>query len=75
MNEKDTKQQLIAQGKTYASLVRGANVLLDGRIVWTERLLLKIVKRLYSGRLRDLVMILPDEAVDEVLIDKELPSS
>lgn len=35
--------------------------------VWTERLLLRLVKALYSHRLREMVAVLPPELTAEIL--------
>ncbi len=54
-------------GRAYKKLVEGANTLLDGHLAWTARLLLRLVRHLYTRRL-----ILPDEMVEELLAVDEM---
>ena len=58
---------LLANGHAYVDLVNAANRLLVCNTVWTERLLLRMVRRLYTNRLRQLMLILPVEMTDELL--------
>ena len=52
-------QNVILTGRACVRIVEAADVLLDHRPVWTERLLLRLVRALYSHRLRGLVTVLP----------------
>lgn len=57
------------QGIAYRRLVQGADELLTNNapLAWPERLLLRLVRWLYQKRLREMIMLLPDDDVDEVL--------
>jgi len=48
------RERMIVTGRAYVRMVEAADVLLDHRPVWTERLLLRLVRALYSHRLRGL---------------------
>jgi hypothetical protein len=52
-------------------MVEAADVLLDHRPVWTEWLLLRLVRALYSHRLRGLVAVLPSDLTAEILAASE----
>ena len=58
---------LLANGRAYIDLVNVADRLLAGNLAWTEQLLLRLVRRLYTRRLRELVLILPPEITDKLL--------
>ncbi|MCB8942579.1 MAG: hypothetical protein H6658_02265 [Ardenticatenaceae bacterium] len=60
--------KLKAHGRAYAQLAQGADTLIPD-VYWTERLLLRLLRHICTDRLRELVMILPDDEVDEVLLD------
>ena len=63
---------LLANGRVYVDLVKGADRLLAGNLAWTERILLRLVRRLYTNRLRKLVLILPPEIANELLKGKAI---
>jgi len=57
----DTKAKLESMRGAYQQLHSGADTLLQiGAIVWTERLLLRLVKALYSRRLQQIGGVLPE---------------
>jgi hypothetical protein len=62
---------MITTGRAYVRLVEAADVLLDRQPVWTERLLLRFVRALYSHRLRELVAVLPSDIMGEILAASE----
>ena len=49
-------------------------MLLEQNPVWTEQLLLRLVRALYTRRLRGLVAILPPELTAEILAASEKTS-
>ena len=57
---------MIVTGRAYVRIVEAADVLLDHRPVWTERLLLRMVRALYSHRLREMVGALPADISAEI---------
>ena len=61
------RERMIVTGRAYVRIVEAADVLLDYRPVWTERLLLRLVRALYSHRLRELVAVLPSDIMGEIL--------
>ncbi len=52
-------------------MAEAADVLLDRRPAWTERLLLRQVQALHSHRLRGLVAVLPADIMGEILAASE----
>jgi hypothetical protein len=52
-------------------IIEAADVLLDHRPGWTERLLLRLVRALYTRRLRGLVAVLPSDITGEILAASE----
>lgn len=56
-------------GRAYAGLVKSANILLAGNLFWTERLLLRLVHRLYTHRLQEWTLLAPADMVEEVLLE------
>jgi len=60
-------QNVIALGRAYVRLVESANALLERKPFWTERLLLRMVRALYSRRLREMVGALPANVTAEIL--------
>ena len=59
-------ERVIVTGRAYVRIVEAADVLLDQRPVWTEPLLLRLVRALYSHRLRGLVAVLPANPTAEI---------
>ena len=57
----------VGLGRAYVRMVETADALLDRQPVWTEKLLLRLVRTLYSHRLRKMVGILPAELTGEIL--------
>ena len=55
------KERVIVSGRAYVRMIDAADVLLDHRPAWTERLLLRLVRSLYTHRLRELVAVLPSD--------------
>ena len=47
-------ERVIVTGRAYVRIVEAADVLLDRQPAWTERLLLRLTRALYSHRLRGL---------------------
>ena len=62
-----TLQNVITTGRAYVRMVEAADALLADEPVWTERLLLRLVRSLYTHRLRLLVAALPSEVTAEIL--------
>ena len=70
-----TPDQIIANavtlGKVLVRLLEAYDILLERNPVWTEQLLLRQVRALYTHRLRGLVAILPPEMTAEILAASE----
>jgi hypothetical protein len=64
-------ERVIVTGRAYVRVVEAADVLLDRRPVWTERLLLQLVRALWTHRLRGLVAESPSEMTAETLAPSE----
>ena len=64
-------ERVIVMGRAYVRLVEAADVLLDRQPVWTERLLLRLVRALYSHRLDGLGAVLPADIMGEILAASE----
>ena len=64
-------ENLITYGRAVVRIIEAADALLDRRPVWTERLLLRLVRALYSHRLRDLAAVLPSDLTSEILAASE----
>ncbi len=62
---------VVSMGRAYVRLVESADVLLARNPVWTERLLLRMVRALYSQRLRQLVATVPPDLSGEILVASE----
>ncbi len=60
-------ERLISVGRCYVHLVDAANVLLSYEPAWAERLLLHLVRRLYTRRLREIVATMPGDVSAEIL--------
>lgn len=61
-------EKLTTIARAYASIARGIDSLMKvHQPFWTERLLLRLVRWICSQRLRELVMVLPEEEVEEFL--------
>jgi hypothetical protein len=59
---------LTLRARAYKQLLAGSSALLEqDRLVWTERLLLKLVRTLYTHRLDQLLALLPDVLGADVL--------
>ena len=65
------RDTVVHVGRAYVQLVASVHVLLERDVVWTERLLLKLVKALYTHRLHRLLELLPDDMVAEILAEQE----
>ena len=65
------RENVITEGRAYVRIVEAADVLLDHRPTWTERLLLRLVRALYTHRLRELVAGLPSDLTAEILAASE----
>ena len=57
----------ITAGRATVRLIEAADLLLSRDPVWTEKLLLRLVRSLYTHRLRGLVAALPAEVTAEIL--------
>ncbi len=70
-----TPDQLISNvastGRAYVRLIESTDLLLARNPVWTERLLLRMVRALYPQRLRALVAALPPDVSGEILVASE----
>lgn len=62
MRQERVEARLKGMGRAYKQLLAGSAALLEiNSLYWTEKLLLKIVRRLCGARLDQLGKILPDE--------------
>jgi len=61
----------VGLGRAYVRMVETADALLERKPFWTEKLLLRIVRALYSHRLREVVAVLPPKLTDEVMAASE----
>jgi hypothetical protein len=59
-------ERVIVTGRAYVRMIEAADVLLDHKPAWTERLVLRLVRALYSHRLRGLVAALPSDITGKV---------
>ncbi len=59
---------VVSMGRAYVRLVESADLLLTRNPVWTECFLLRMVRALYSQRLRGLVAALPPAVSGEILV-------
>ena len=66
-----TPQHIITFGRACVRLIEAADVLLDYRPVWTEVILLQLVRALYRHRLRSLVATLSPDITAEILAGSE----
>jgi hypothetical protein len=66
-----TPEQIMANavmlGKVLVRILEACDILLEQNPVWTEQLLLRQVRALYTHRLRGLVAILPPDLTTEIL--------
>ena len=60
-------QNTIALGRAYVRMVETADALLERQPFWTEWLLLRLVRTLYSRRLREVVRVMLSEITNEIL--------
>lgn len=67
----EVRSKVITQGRAYVHLIEAADLLLERNPAWTERLLLRLVRFLYTRRLQDLVGLLPPEVSAEILAASE----
>ena len=78
MRTDPTPDQIIANavtmGKALVRLLEACDILLERNPVWTEQLLLRLVRALYTHRLRGLVAIWPPELTAEILAASEKTS-
>ena len=61
----------VGLSRAYLRMVETADALLERKPFWTEKLLLRIVRTLYSHRLREVVALLPPALSDEVMAASE----
>ena len=61
ITEKKRIGNVITEGRAYVRMIGAADVLLDHRLAWTERALLRLMQALYLYRLRGLVAVLPSD--------------
>ena len=61
----------VGLGRAYVQIVETADALLERKPFWTEKLLLRIVRALYSHRLREVVATLPPNLTDEAMVASE----
>ena len=70
-----TPEQIIANavmlGKVLVRILEACDILHEKNLVWTEQLLLRQVRALYTHRLRGLVAIWPPELTAEILAASE----
>ena len=75
MSTQLTAEQIIANaitiGKALVRILEVCDILLEKNPVWTEQLLLRLVRAFYTRRLRGLVAILPPELTAEILAASE----
>jgi len=73
-----TPEQIMANavmlGKVLVRILEACDILLEKNSVWTEQLLLRQVRALYTHRLRRFVAILPPELTAEILAASEKTS-
>lgn len=62
---------LISQGRAYVRLIEAAGLLLDGELDDAERVLLEQVRRVYTAKLRALVVAQPPAVTAQVLAASE----
>ena len=78
MSTQLTAEQIVANavtmGKAIVRLLEACDILLERNPVWTEQLLLRLVRALYTHRLRGLVAILPPKLTAEILAASEKTS-
>ena len=65
------QEDLIRFGRAAVRIVEAADTLLSFKPVWTERLLLRLVRALYQHRLRDIVALAPADMTAEILAASE----
>lgn len=61
IDKKQLVQHLVNQQNAYTQLKQGAGALLGTNLYWTERLLLRLTRRIATIRLQQLTEILPDD--------------
>ena len=75
MSTQPTADEIIANavtiGKALVRILEACDILLEKNPVWTEQLLLRQVRALYTHRLRGLVAIWPPELTAEILAASE----
>ena len=75
MSTRPTPEQIMANavtlGKVLVRILEVCDILLERNPVWTEQLLLRQVRALYTHRLRGLVAIWPPELTAEILAASE----
>ncbi len=64
-------ENVITEGRACVRIIEAADLLLSRNPVWTEKLLLRLVRSLYTHRLRGLVAALPAEITSEILAASE----
>ncbi len=62
---------VVSTGRAYVRIIEAADLLLSRKPIWTERILLHLVRDLYSQRLRGLVAALPPDLSGEILVASE----
>jgi hypothetical protein len=71
LNADQIRENVVTAGRAYVRLIEAADVLLGRHPAWTERLLLRMVRTLYSHRLRELVAVLPSDFTADILVASE----
>ena len=71
LTPEQTVNNVVTFRRAYVRIIEAADLLLDRRPVWTEWLLLRLARALYSHRLRGLVAVLPADVTAEILAASE----
>lgn len=66
-----TVVNVVALGRCYVRLVESADYLLEHQPTWLECFALRLLRSLYSHKLRELVAALPDQIAAEILAEPE----
>lgn len=70
-SQASSRDIVIHAGHAYLQMIASAHILLEREPFWTECLLLRLVRTLYTHRLRRLLNLLPDDMVTEILAGYE----
>lgn len=69
----EPREIVIANGRACLHMVAATHVLLEREPFWTEALLLRLVRWLYTRRLQNLIALLPEDMVVEILAEHNEP--